>query len=183
MIVKDILFEAVNLLGEREHFLWYLDGEDYDYEPKVEQLLSCLHLTECSLALDYFPLYAEDELLSSTGRLEFSDFTHAPVQIMEVKNSAGAVLPYTLYPTYLKTSAGRLKVTYTYTPAKKGIEDECEFGDSISMHILVYGTLAKYCLANGMYQEAAAWDKKKKETVEYFFKIGKNKKLASRRWI
>ena len=74
-------------------------------------------------------------------------------------------------------------MTYTYTPAKKALEDECEFGDSISMHVLVYGTLAEYCLANGMYQEAAVWDKKKKETVEHFFHIGKNKKLSSRRWI
>ena len=183
MKVRDILLEAADLLGIKEGVAAFLDGESDELENAVEQMLTCLHVAECSLALNYVPLYAEDELMTSTGRLTFSDFTHSPVRIIEVQNAMGQSIPYTLYPLYLKAETGRLKVRYTYTPEKKGVDGESDFTMLTSGHLLVYGTLAEYCLANGLHQEAAIWDKKMKDSVEYLIHTKKCKRLGSRRWL
>ena len=183
MKVKDIVLAAADMLGMKEGVASFINGESNDFEQISGQLLTCLHLAECSLALNYVPLYAEDELLTSTGRLEFSSFAHSPVQIVDVQNASGESVAYTLYPQYLKAETGRLKVIYTYTPEEKGFEEDSDFSMLTSEHLLVYGTLAEYCLANGLHQEAAIWDKKLKDSVEYLCHTKKCKRLGSRRWI
>ena len=121
MKVLDILLEAADMLGIKEGITDFFNGDADEYEMQGMQLLTSFHLAECALALDYIPLYAEDELLTATGRLEYSEFSHSPVRIIEVKDGADEVIPYTLYPKYLKTEAGRLKVTYAYTPSMKNV--------------------------------------------------------------
>ena len=183
MKVLDILLEAADLLGIKDGIAAYYSEDSDEFEVQGKQLLTWFHLAECALALEYIPIYAEDDLLTSTGRLEFSDFTYAPVRIVEVRNGADEVIPYTLYPKYLKAEAGRLKVTYCYTPAVKTIEDDSDFAMLTSPLVLVYGTLVQYCLANGMLHEAAVWDKKWKDSVEYLNYTKKCKRLGSRKWI
>lgn len=183
MNVLDILLEAADMLGMKEEIRAFFSGDDDGYERQANQLLTCFHLAECALALDYIPLYAEDELMTATGRLEFSEFSHAPVRIVEVKDRLDNVVPYTLYPKYLKADAGYVKVTYAYTPLMKSVEDESDFAMLTSPHVLVYGTLLQYCLANGLLQEAAIWDKKWKDSVEYLCHTKKCKRLGSRTWL
>ena len=183
MKVKEIVIEAATLLGMKDYIYAYFEDDDYEYYQQAEQLLACLHLAESSLALDYLPLYAEDEVLSTTGKVEFSQLSNSPVRIIDVKNPGGESLAYTLYPKYLKTSAGRVLVTYSYTPSLKTGEEESDFTGVAAMHVLVYGTLEEYCLANGMLQEAAIWNKKKKDSVEYLCHTEKCKRLSSRRWV
>ena len=183
MKVLDVLLEAADMLGMKDELESYYNGDSDTYERQGEQLLTSFHLAECALAMDYVPLYVEDELLTATGRLEFSSFAHPPIRIVEVKNTAGEALPYTLYPKYLKTSVGRVIVVYAYAPEKKTTEDESDFSMLTSPHVLAYGTLAQYCLANGMFQEAAIWDKKWKDSVEYLCHTKQCKRLGSRRWI
>jgi hypothetical protein len=171
------------MLGIKEGINEFFNDEAYEYEMQAKQLLTCFHLAECALALDYIPLYAEDELLTATGRAEFSEFAHAPVRIVEVKDRLDEVIPYTVYPKYLKAESGYVKVTYTYTPSMKTAEDDSDFAMLTSPHVLVYGTLFQYCMANGMLQEAAVWDKKWKDSVEYLCHTKKCKRLGSRTWL
>ena len=183
MKVLDIVLEAGEMLGIREGLESFYNGDSDNYESQGRQMLTCFHLAESALALDYIPLYAEDDLLTSTGRLEFSSFSHSPVRIVEVKDGTGVAIPYTIYPKYLKAEAGRLKVSYAYTPTLKTINEDSDFSMLTSPHVLVYGTLREYCLANGMMQEAAIWDKKWKDSVEYLCHTKKCKRLGSRKWI
>ena len=183
MKVLDVVLEAADILGIKEGISAFYSGDSDEYEMQGMQLLTCFHLAECALALDYIPLYAEEDLLTATGRVEFSAFSNAPVRIVEVKDGGDEVIPYTLYPKYLKAEAGRVKVTYCYTPALKSAEDDSDFSMLTSPHVLVYGTLFEYCMANGLLQEAAIWDKKWKDSVEYLCHTKKCKRLGSRKWI
>lgn len=183
MKVLDILLETADMLGMKDGVAAYFNGEAEDYEEQSLQLLTCFHLAECALALDYLPLYAEDELLTATGRLQFSSFAHEPIRIVDVKNTAGESVAYTLYPQYIKTSVGRMTVVYAYAPKKKTVDEESDFNMVTSPHVLVYGTLVQYCLANGMFQESAIWDKKWKDSVAYLCHTKQCKRLGSRRWI
>lgn len=183
MNVKDIVLAAAQALGIKELVSNYFENGNTEGAREAELLLSCFNLTESGLALDYLPLYAEDTLRTANGRMEFSAFTYSPVRIIGVTDSAGNPLAYTLYAKYLKTKTGTIKITYTYTPNKKAIGDESDFDLLTGEHVFVYGVLSEYCLAEGMFEEAAAWDKKFKDSIEVIFHTRKCQRLSSRRWV
>lgn len=183
MKVKDIVLLAAKILGLQEGISAYFDGSSTEMEHQAEQLLACFHVAESSLAMDYLPLRAEDEVYSTTGRVEFSKLTYSPVRILEVTDTRGNPQAYTLYSTYLKTSAGVVLISYTYTPNLKTAEEECDFDLSVASSVLVYGLLAEYCLGEGLTEEAAAWDKKRKDSMESIYHTAKCKRLSSRRWV
>ncbi|MBQ7948284.1 MAG: hypothetical protein IJ284_00840 [Clostridia bacterium] len=183
MNVKDIVLAAAQSLGIKTGVSAYFDSGDTACEREAELLLSCFNLVESGLALDYLPLYAEDTLRSANGKVEFSSFAYSPVRILDVTDSKGNAVAYTLYAKYLKAQSGTLKITYTYTPNKKGIDEESDFDLLTGDHVFVYGVLAEYCLAENMFEEAAAWDKKFKDSIEVIFHTRKCQRLSSRRWV
>jgi len=183
MKVKDIVLAAARSLGIYDGVEAYYAGEDMSLEREGELLLSCFNLVECGLALEYIPLYAEDELLTTINRLEFSALKNNPVRIVEVTDADGNAVSYKVYPKFLKVPAGRCKVTYTYTPNAKTIEDESDFGVLAADSLFVYGILAEFCTAEGRLEEATAWEKKYKQAIESLFKTRTCKRLQSRRWV
>lgn len=183
MKVKDIVMAAAQALGFAEGVETYFDGKSETLKREAELLLACFNRVECSLALEYLPLYAEDELLTVTERLEFSSFTYSPVRILSVEDGEGNPVKYKLYPKYLKVQAGHCKVTYTYTPNEKGIDEESDFSLLTGDSMFIHGTLAEYCAAEGRFEEAAIWDKKYKEGIEAAFRGKACKRLSSRRWV
>lgn len=183
MKVLDVVLAAARVLCIEEGVNEYLNDGTEDYAKDTELLLTCFNNIESSLALDYVPLYAEDELRTVTGRLEFSSFTYSPVRILGVADGLGNAVPYTLYAKYIKTNPGILKVTYTYTPNQKTIDMDSDFDLMSGEHLFVYGVLSEYCLAKGMFEEAAAWDKKFKDSMEFLFHTRKCQRLSSRRWV
>ena len=183
MTVREIVLLAAKILGIDEGVNAYFDNESNEMKKQAERLLSAFHLAECSLALDYVPLHAEDEVYAMSGRVDFSALENSPVRILAVTDVYGEPLAYTLYSQYLKTTPGVVRVRYTYTPRVKGLEDACDFDLLSSDSILVYGTLSEYCLGEGMVAEAAEWDRKWKDLIATIYHTEKCKRLGSRRWI
>ena len=183
MKVKDIVLSAAQTLGIQEGVAAYFEEGLETFKREGELLLACFNTVECGLALEYLPLYAEDELLTPTKRLEFSSLTYAPVRILNVADQNGNSIAYTLYPKYLNAQVGRLKVTYTYTPDKKDIDGESDFSLLVADNLFIYGVLAEYCMSEGRFEEGGVWDKKYKEAVESVIRIRSCKRLSSRRWV
>ena len=72
MTVRETVLLAAKILGIDEGVNAYFDGESNEMQAQAERLLSAFHLAECSLALDYIPLHAEDEVYAMSGRVDFS---------------------------------------------------------------------------------------------------------------
>ena len=183
MKVKDIVLLAAKILGIGEGVEAYFAKESNEMERQAERLVACFHLAECSLALDYVPLHAEEEIYAMSGRLNFSDLKNSPVRILGVADAYGNPLAYTIYSTYVKTEAGIVKVHYTYTPKEKKVDEESDFHLNSTDSILVYGTLAEYCLGEGMTTEAAEWDRKWKDLIATVYHTAQCKRLGARRWV
>ena len=183
MTVKEIVLLAAQILGIEEGVNAYFDNESNEMKRQAERLVAAYHLAECSLALDYVPLHAEDEVYAMSGRVEFSALENSPVRILGVTDIYGVPIAYTLYSRYIKTTPGVVKVQYTYTPRVKELDDECDFDLLCSDSILVYGLLSEYCLGEGLAAEAAEWDRKWKDLIATIYHTEKCKRLSSRRWI
>lgn len=183
MTVRETVLLAAKILGIDEGVNAYFDGESNEMQAQAERLLSAFHLAECSLALDYIPLHAEDEVYAMSGRVDFSALENSPVRILGVTDIYGEPIAYTLYSKYLKTASGVVKVQYTYTPSVKELDDECAFDMLCSDSIVVYGLLAEYCLGVGLVAEAAEWDRKWKDLIATIYHTEKCKRFSSRRWV
>ncbi len=183
ILVKDALKMAAQLLGISEGVELHLAGEENPPGARdTALLLTCFQTVENELALDYLPLLAEEEMLSSTGRVEYSTLLHPAVHILSVEDEWGEPKRYRRFPAYLKTGAGKLKITYTYAPSAKTIEGESEYKTEASLRLFAYGMAAEYSQIVGELQAASAWDKKYKDAVQAAYRALPCKRIRARRW-
>ena len=183
MKVKDVILLAATLLGCEEDVRYYIEDEDEEYAQKAEMLLHCLHLVENELALDYFPLVAEQEVRADSGKIVFSNLSKDIVRVIKVMDENENSMAYQLFPSYLMTQAGTVKVVYSYTPSQKDWDENIDFTLYVSQRLLAYGIAAEYCTAMGRLEEANIWDEKYKDAIEAAYKVQSGGTMPSRRWV
>jgi hypothetical protein len=72
--VKAAVRATAQALGIADGVEAFLDGEETEEGKKdTELLVKCFNRVENELALDYLPLLAEDEVLSSTGVVRYAE--------------------------------------------------------------------------------------------------------------
>ena len=184
MTVKEILLAAACLLGMEKEMQDFLSGvsTDENVEANANALLHCFNLVENEIALDYLPLLAEEEIESETGVIYYSSLSREAVRVLAVRDEWGNEAPFTLFPEYLKTQPGKVCVRYTYLPKEKTLEDKSDFTLNASVHMFSYGVAAEYALANGLFEEAAVWDKKYKDAIKAAYCSKPPRRIRSRRW-
>ena len=184
MTVKEILLAAACQLAIGEEVGAYLLGTstDSEAEAKATALLRCFNLVENEVALDYLPLLAEEEMESDTGVINYSALSREAARVLGVWDEWGNKLPFTLFPEYLKTQPQKVRVRYTYLPKEKSFDDESDFTLHASVRLLSYGVAAEYALANGLFEEAAVWDKKYKDSIKAAYSAKPPRRIRSRRW-
>ena len=180
---KEVILLAATQLGIADKIQAYYNGSSTEGEKDAELLLTCFNLVESELALDYFPLYAEEELNTFSGRINYSLLAHAVVRIIRVADTEGNTVDYTLFPDCLKGPVGTLKIYYTYTPKKKTVDKESDFETRVTDRLLSYGIAAEYATAKGLYEEAAIWDKKYKDAIEVAYRTMPGVRMKARRWV
>ena len=182
MKVKEIILTAANELGMGAEIAAYFNGAAPEYQEQANLFLQCFNLVENELALDYLPLYAEDEIETTTGTVKYTILRNDAVRILCVENEWGESIKFDLFADYLKTQPGLVKIRYTYTPQKKTISEDSDFTLLASERLLAYGIAAEYTLATGRFEESAVWDKKYKAAINAAYELRPAKKIRSRRW-
>ncbi|MBQ8292099.1 MAG: hypothetical protein IJX88_06330 [Clostridia bacterium] len=182
MTVMECIEAAATELGIGQRTREYLEGVSTEGEEEAKTLLKCFNLVENELALDYLPLFAEEDISTDTGAVFYSALERAPVRIVRITDEAGESLPFTVFPEYFKAAAGRLTVRYAYTPTEKTFTDESDFKLFASVRLFAYGMAAEFLFLSGAFEEAAAMDKKYKEAIAAAYRSKPSRRLASRRW-
>ena len=180
--VKEAIIATAQALDMQEGVTGYLSGTDAAGEADTENLLRCFNLVESALALEYLPLYAEEELVTQTGAVYYDELTRAPVRVLRVRDEWDNLCAFKLFPDYLKTQSGKVKVCYSYLPDAKGLEDKSDFTLQASLQLFVYGMATEYTLSCGRFEEAAVWDKKYKDAIAAAYRAKPCKKMRARRW-
>ena len=183
MMVKEILIESAILLG-LTNGKQYLEGKVLTETAKqeAEELLRCFNCVENELALDYLPLYAETEVETETGFIDYKVFPNAIVRVLRVRDESGTAVDFKLFPNGIKTVNGKVTINYTYAPAQKALTEYSDFVAQASKRLLAYGVAAEYALVAGDFESAAVWDKKYKDAVEAAYRSKPSRILRSRRW-
>ncbi len=182
--VKDAVKRTARMLGIAEGVEQFLEGVASEVgERDTKLLLTCFQGVENELALDYLPLMAEEEILTATGLIRYAELEKTPVRILCVEDEWGKSVKYQLFPDYVKTGSGKVKLYYAYAPTQKSLEDNSEYQTEASERLFAYGMATEYCLAVGELAAAEVWDKKYKEAVRSAYRLRPCKRLRSRRWV
>ena len=177
MTVKEVIITAASLLELEEKVSAFIGGDETVGAEETAALLKCFNLVENEVALDYFPLIAEETVRTDTGRVAYKDLSKAAVRILGVKDESGSSV------AYLTAQPGVLTIGYTYTPEKKTLDGESDFQLIVSERLLAYGVAAEYCFSTGYYEEGEAWSKKYKDALAAAYRSSPAKSLRSRRWV
>ena len=183
MTVKEILIAAATELNIASEVEGYLNGSMPSAKKQTDTLLKCFNIVENALAMDYLPLIVEEEIVSSTGTVHFSQLQRKAVRIIGVTDGAGNESAYKLFPEYITAQAGKLRVKYCYAPEEKTLEGESDFILYASVRLFAYGIAAEYALINGMYEDVGMWDKKYKQAIAAAYRSSRNKRIRARRWV
>ncbi len=182
MTVIECIKATATELGIGERVRAYLEGISTEGGAEVNELLRCFNLVENELALDYLPLFAEEDIVTETGAVYFSALENKPVRVTEVRDVNGDSLAFRLFPEYMKTEAGRITVRYAYAPEEKELTGESDFKLFASVRLFAYGMASEYLTAHGLFEEGAVWDKKYKEAIATAYRSKPARRIASRRW-
>ena len=102
MTVKEIILAAAGELGLNEKVQAYLDGASENGKAETEKLLHCFNLVENELALDYLPLYAEEEIENISGAVYYSEFSKRVVRILRVIGESGNAVDSDQRPCFIE---------------------------------------------------------------------------------
>lgn len=184
MTVKEIIALAAQCLGRGE---LYAEAKSLAKNPKGElaTLLRCYNLVENEIALDYLPLKREESLPVERGFVPFSAFTLAPIEVKKVTDESGVPLRFTPLQNGIKVrgACGNVNVTYAYSPAEKGWGDQSEYGGKVSARLMAEGICGEFCLTEGRFSEASAWDKKYRDALRAAYLVRRKLRIRSRRWV
>ncbi len=181
--VKEVLIAAANHLGIAASVQAYFNGMNLMDTEEVDALLRCFNLVESELAFDYLPLYVEEEVETETGVVYYSELSNAVVRVVKVEDEWGNDSPFRLFPEYLKTQGGRVKIRYAYAPTPKTLTGESDYRLYASVRLFSYGVAAEYALAQGLFEDAAVWDKKYKDAITAAYRAKPCRVIRSRRWV
>lgn len=182
MTVKEAILLAADEIGVGERVRAYFENNAETGKKETETLLRCFNIVENELALDYLPLYAEEDVFAETGAVRYAELTRPAVRILRVTDEWGNAVPFKLFPEYLKTQPGKIKIVYTYTPKEKMAEESSDYILQASPRLFAYGMASEYCFACGLYEEGGAWDKKYKDALAAAYRSRPSKVMRSRRW-
>ena len=182
LTVQEIALAAATQLGIEGKVREYFLGVNTEGEEEAKTLVRCFNLIESELALDYLPLYAEEELESKTGAVYYDEFDKPIVRVVKITDEWDNDVKFKLYPEYVKTQGGKLKITYTYAPTEKTKDDATDYAAQVTLRLFTFGVLAEYALAHGRFEEAAIWDKKYKDSIAAAYRSNPSVKLRARRW-
>ena len=184
MKVRDILTLAAMELNLDDYVKRYIKGNISSQGMEgANLLLHSFNMVENALAVEYLPLYAEDEILAETGAVFYERLTRKPVRIIAVYDDNNNALAYKIFPDYLKTQEGKITVRYTYVPQTKTMEDDCDYRLETYKQVLLCGIANEYCLASGRFEEAEMWEKKYRRALKGLYKPHPAVVLKTRRWV
>lgn len=161
MEVKDIIASALTVLGRAEIISALSDVEGADAQEKeiIDTLLYCFNAVEDELARRYIPLVTSEELVSPNTRFYYTSFTHTPSRIRRV-TAGGEDVKYEVFTQYLSVQEKFISVEYEYSPKRKKISEESDYGDDVGAYLIALGIAAEYSYINGEAEAAEQWEKK-----------------------
>lgn len=185
MLVSEIIAYAASNLGRDDLLSEIKTANKNETNEELLALLRAYNLVENELALDYFPLKKTIRRIATSGRVSYTDFSEAPVNILSVTQEGKPIactfdsLGYDL-PAGV---TGYYDVEYTYQPSPKEYGTDAELAKGVSARLASFGVACEYCLMFKRFDEAAVWERKYRDALRAIGMLRRTLAMRSRRWV
>ena len=169
----------------REDVASIFKGTTYeaDSERELDKFLDCYRIVEQDIAVNYLALTKREIAEAENGTVSLSSLSRAVVNVLRVESERGEGLRYRLFPDRIETRRGKCAIVYTYLPEDKNPEDDCELLRQIPPAVIAYGVVCEYYTMNGLYEEAATFDKKYKDGLIASCAVSPKRRMEARKWL
>lgn len=184
MKVCEILKMAAAHVGRSDLKEYIASPTDDDgLKAEAENLLIYYNAIEKELASDFFPLLAEETFEAETGDIFYDEFERLPVAIKGIYRTDGGRVECEFFSDRIRAVKGRLRVVYSFLPADKSLDDECEKFYGVPDLALVAGVAKGYCLSSGMSEECSMWNKTYYDCIQSAHAhAAARRRISARRW-
>ena len=151
----------------------------------LNHMLRCLNLVINQIASDYIPLKFIETVTPVNGKILFTSLNKKLIEVLRVEDKFGIRVNFKLYPDYLETINGDVKITYSYEPENiSSFSQELEnFSQKIGERVIAYGVAMEYCFICGLHDDASIWERRFKDALLIAARKKSEIKLPKRRWI
>lgn len=141
----------------------------------ADLLDGCARRAVDEVATEYLPVVEEESFTPQAERVAFTQFTHFPRKIYAVYRR-GALIEYALLCDGIAVAGnGDVTVRYGYLPDGENVDAR------VPCRVYAYGAAAEYCLIVGLFDEAAAFDKRFRDALMRLTRKGV--RVRERRWL
>ena len=186
MKVKDVITSALRLIGRSELISDLSDpslSEEEDAAEVIETLLYCFNAVEDELSRKYIPLSTSEELRSSDNKFYYSNFSQNPVKIKRVTVN-GNKADFEIYTKFMVVKGNKIKVDYEYSPRRKTLDGDSEYGDEVGEYLIALGMAAEYAAINGEAEASDRWEKQYRIQLDGVQRtLAVCAKIPPRRWV
>ncbi|MBO4940552.1 MAG: hypothetical protein J6D30_06015 [Clostridia bacterium] len=182
MKVKEVVYLAAAELGILDEVKKFVENGTAAGKENAEKLLSSFQMVENELAVDYFPLRAEQKVETENGMITYIQLPNNVLRVLYVENESGERIHFRLFVDHLATEKGKVTVGYTYTPKDKSFNDNSDFRLQVTARLMACGIVAAYMLNAGRFEEWKIWDKKYKNAIIAAYQLPKSEYWQARRW-
>ena len=190
MTVLEVLKLTAQYLGDLDLLATTTFGGEAAPTPqqteKINILMNCVNDSVQSLAVIYFPLKKQEVISSASGVYSFELFSKPLLDIVKiVDNRLKFSVDFAMFPEHFEAKAGSLFVTYTYLPTDAtSISSKLDVVENkVSARMVALGTVSRYFLVTGMYQDANNWNEMFERAVLVAQRRKDNVVLKKRRWL
>ena len=160
---------------------FYLGIDEGDGAARA-RLLKCANLAVNEICADYYPLVRETEVDNLNGKVPYRELSrHRVLEVLSVKKGCSKV-PFSAFPTCVKFGPGRATVRYTCLPGDLDEGGSAAIPERIGARVVAYGAAAEYCLLAGLFEEAAIWDRRYRDSLRAAQAKKGEIRIPARRW-
>lgn len=187
MTVLDVLETTSLYLNLREELDYYFNDNNNtppssEVQKKFETLLKALNLIVQEIAIEFKPLYKEENLTFTNGMANLDSLTETVNKIVCVKDDIKFYKFAVCNGKILIDANGSKVVKYSYIPENLLQTDNILFDEQIGEKVLAFGVCMEYLYLQNIFDEVEIWE-------DRFYKALKNSlrnvgryNMPKRRW-
>lgn len=186
MKIKDMIESCAVYLGRQEIIDYFNNCYEYDtteIESNVNTMIKLSNLVISELSLGYIDLITTEEVVASSGKINYLDLSKTAVKILDVLDYNGNSISFKVKEDHVETSTNARKVKYKYLPPEYQLNDEIGYSENdLSLSTLSYGLCAEFCIVQCRFDEALMWRNRYIQEINKLIKP-KNCTIKGRIWI
>ena len=183
MLVKDIIALACDFTENQKVKDALADNLTLTDEESAicDSLVKCFNLVNNEIASEYIPILKNEVVKTKDFKVEFSDLTFSPSQIISVKDAYGRKIRFKVFDDYIMALASSVEITYTTMPTQLTLESE--FSSTLPERVYAYGIAREYYFLQSLFDDADIWEERFKNTLQVLQRKRSEILMPRRRWL